>query len=201
MQLVIDTAGMACSVALIDGNALVDERHDVIARGHAERLIPMIAALSGGGRADSILVGCGPGSFTGVRVGIAAARALGIGWGVPVTGCNSLALIAAGYFASQNSSGVTIVVEGGHGEVFVQPFAQYPFHAVHDLISVPKDAAAALLAGQPLAGNAAPLFAGCATESFHARAGDARFLPEGERVFPPSPVYGRGADAKPMARV
>ncbi|MBC7985373.1 MAG: tRNA (adenosine(37)-N6)-threonylcarbamoyltransferase complex dimerization subunit type 1 TsaB, partial [Sphingomonadaceae bacterium] len=64
MLLVIDTATEACSVALFDGEALVAERHEMVGRGHAERLIPMIAELPGKGRADRILVDCGPGSFT-----------------------------------------------------------------------------------------------------------------------------------------
>jgi tRNA threonylcarbamoyladenosine biosynthesis protein TsaB len=93
--LVIDTATAACSVALVEDGAVLAEAHDVVGRGHAERLMPMIAALPGGGRADSILVDCGPGSFTGVRVGIATARALALGWGVPVHGYSSLALLAA----------------------------------------------------------------------------------------------------------
>ena len=86
--LVIDTATAACSVALIAGDQVIDRRHEVVGRGHAERLVPMIAELGlggpGGGRAERILVDCGPGSFTGIRVGIAAARGLAIGWGVPV---------------------------------------------------------------------------------------------------------------------
>ena len=53
----------------------------MVGRGHAERLVPMIAELLGGRRPDAILVDCGPGSFTGVRVGLAAAHGLAIGWG------------------------------------------------------------------------------------------------------------------------
>ncbi|HET9510041.1 MAG TPA: tRNA (adenosine(37)-N6)-threonylcarbamoyltransferase complex dimerization subunit type 1 TsaB, partial [Sphingomonas sp.] len=49
--LVIDTATAACSVALIDGDRVVAARHEVVGRGHAERLVPMIAELPGGGRA------------------------------------------------------------------------------------------------------------------------------------------------------
>ena len=84
MILAIETAGFACSVALLDGPRLIAEAHEVLRRGHAERLIPMLSCLPDGGRADAIVVGCGPGSFTGVRVGIAAARVLGLAWHDPV---------------------------------------------------------------------------------------------------------------------
>ncbi len=55
-------------VGLVSGACLSDFGHDVVGRGHAERLVPMIAALPDGGRAERILVDCGPGSFTGIRV-------------------------------------------------------------------------------------------------------------------------------------
>ena len=67
----------------------------MVGRGHAERLLPMIEELLGGRRPTAILVDCGPGSFTGVRVGLAAAHGLAIGWRVPLAGYSSLALIAA----------------------------------------------------------------------------------------------------------
>ena len=97
VRLVIETASPACSIALIRGDALVAERHEVVGRGHAERLVPAIAELLAEteARPDTILVDCGPGSFTGVRVGLAAARALGFAWSARVHGCSSLALIAA----------------------------------------------------------------------------------------------------------
>ena len=96
MLLVIDSATAACSAALIDhGGLLIEERHEIVGRGHAERLVPMIAELLSGHRPDAILVDCGPGSFTGIRVGLAAARGLAIGWKVPLSGYSSLALLAA----------------------------------------------------------------------------------------------------------
>src|SRR3546814_18600925 len=60
------SSDLACSVALLEAGAVVDYRHEVIGRGHAERLVPLIAELAGGGRADVIAAGCGPGSFASV---------------------------------------------------------------------------------------------------------------------------------------
>ena len=88
--LAIETATEACSAALFDNGALVDSRHEVLGRGHAERLVPMIAELPGKGRADEIRVSLGPGSFTGVRIGLAVARALGIAWHAEVRGYPTL---------------------------------------------------------------------------------------------------------------
>eukprot|EP01037_Dinobryon_pediforme_P043047 gene43047-53812_t len=82
----------------------------------------MIAALPDGGRAEAILVDCGPGSFTGIRVGIAAARALALGWGARLTGYSSLNLLAAAAFATGTADDLAIILEGGHGEVFLQGF-------------------------------------------------------------------------------
>src|SRR4051794_19703933 len=94
MILVIETASAACSAALIEGGVLLDERHEIVGRGHAERLLPLVAELLDGRRPDAILVDLGPGSFTGVRVGLAAAHGLRIGWGVPLTGFSSTAILA-----------------------------------------------------------------------------------------------------------
>ena len=95
--LVIDSATEACSVALFDGGTLVDGAYEVIGRGHAERLVPMIAELPDKGHADRVVVSLGPGSFTGVRIGLAAARALGLAWKAEVLGYPTLALVAAGW--------------------------------------------------------------------------------------------------------
>src|SRR5688572_27384261 len=96
MLLAIDTATPTCSVALIDGDRLISERHELVGRGHAGKLLPMIEGLLGPRRPRGTLVDCGPGSFTGVRVGLAAAHGLAIGWEVPISGYSSLALLAAG---------------------------------------------------------------------------------------------------------
>ena len=82
MILAFDTSTAACTAALFDGPGLARaQRDEVIGRGHAERLVPMIAEMLDGRPREPILVGVGPGSFTGIRVGIAAAHGLAIGWG------------------------------------------------------------------------------------------------------------------------
>src|SRR5882757_7950579 len=112
-SLVIETSTAACSAALIEGGVVIAAAHEVVGRGHAERLVPMIAELPGGGRAARILVDCGPGSFTGVRVGIAAARGLALGWGAEAFGYSSLALLAASGFAAHSDwPALAVVLEG-----------------------------------------------------------------------------------------
>jgi tRNA threonylcarbamoyladenosine biosynthesis protein TsaB len=201
-HLVIDSASEACSVALLEAGSVVDYRHEVIGRGHAERLVPLIAELAGGGRADIIVAGCGPGSFAGVRIGVAAARALALGWQVPVRGFSTLALVAASAAdAIAAAGGALVVMEGGHGQWFVQPFAAdlSPRAAFRSLL--PDDAV--LLADDLVVGNRA--------EPFVARRGSGRALavlpdaraflklPSDALIDQPSPIYGRAPDAKPMA--
>lgn len=122
--LVIDSATEACSVALLgDDGQLVAGDFAMLGRGHAERLVPMIAALPGKGRADRIAVSLGPGSFTGLRVGIAAARALGLAWRAEVVGYPTFALLAAMAADQRGEQPLAVAMTGGHGEWFVQRFA------------------------------------------------------------------------------
>ncbi|RZM18560.1 MAG: tRNA (adenosine(37)-N6)-threonylcarbamoyltransferase complex dimerization subunit type 1 TsaB, partial [Sphingomonas sp.] len=111
--LVIETATAACSVALIEDGRVVASCHEVVGRGHAERLVPMISELPDGGRAARILVDVGPGSFTGVRVGIAAARGLGLGWDATVRGFSSLAIVAAAALKAQPRQRIAAVLAAG----------------------------------------------------------------------------------------
>lgn len=183
---------------------MIASGHDVVGRGHAERLVPMIAALPGEGRADRILVDVGPGSFTGVRVGLAAARGLAIGWGAELIGYSSLALVAASGFASDPVLGtLAVVLEGGHGEVFMQQFTAPPLAETGPFASlVPADALAAL-GTAPAFGNGirhlATLNAALDLRETLPRAADAVLLPDGLAALPPRPIYGRAPDAKTLA--
>ena len=197
--LVIDTATAACSVALLDGVSIVDERHEMIGRGHAERLLPMIEEMLAGLRPTAILVDCGPGSFTGIRVGIAAAHGLAIGWQAPVSGYSSMAAIAA---ASEETQDVAIALQGGHGQLFVQSFHYDPLTPLDDLRSLTPAAAAAAVSASVVLGSGAESLVsarghGRAVEAFP-RAADTVLLPEKLRSLPARPIYGRAPDATPM---
>jgi tRNA threonylcarbamoyl adenosine modification protein YeaZ len=195
MLLVIDSATAACSAALIEDDAVVAEAYEVVGRGHAERLLPMIEALLGGRRPEAILVDCGPGSFTGVRVGLAAAHGLSIGWGVPLSGFSSMASIAAATRAE------AVALHGGHGQIFVQCFGHDPLRPLDELVSLLPDEAAAAVRVRRVAGSGAEALVtargeGEAVDALP-RAADARLLPQGLRTLPPRPIYGRAPDAKP----
>jgi tRNA threonylcarbamoyladenosine biosynthesis protein TsaB len=193
--LALSTSSPALSLALFDGDRLVAHDHRVIGRGHAEALVPALAALLGGLSADAIpvdaiLVDVGPGSFTGIRIGIAAARALGLAWGVPVAGVSASALVAAAAFAGDPGLAcVTVLLDAGRGQAFAQRVARN-FGADS---ARPIDAAAAA-AHDPAssAGALAPAGAACRGDP------DMRLaaaLPATARQLPPDAIYVRPADA------
>ena len=204
MLLAIETAETACSAALIANGALVDERHEVVGRGHAERLIPMIAELLGDRRPETIAVDCGPGSFTGIRVGLAAARGLGLGWNIPVTGFSSMALLAASAFRHFSVERLAVVLAGGHGQLFVARYQRTPFAALGEAVSLAPAEAAALCGDcNMVVGSGAQMLAAAANaipaEQLVLRASDLRYLDPVFRNLPPRPIYGRAPDAKPKA--
>jgi tRNA threonylcarbamoyl adenosine modification protein YeaZ len=198
MLLAFDTSSAACTAALFDGEGRCLARRDErIGRGHAERLVPMIAELLDGRRADSILVGVGPGSFTGIRVAIAAAHGLAIGWGAELLGMSSLALLAAG---ADSPDEVAAAVIGGHGELFVQQFDGATGEPASDLRNLPPAAAAAVTTASLVIGSGSAQLVeargwGDAREAWPSAA-DALKLPQSLRTLPPKPVYARGPDAR-----
>lgn len=120
--LAIDTSTDACAVGLtVDGNLTAFS--EAAGRAHAELLMGMIeAAMAGAGLSftdlDRIAVTVGPGSFTGVRVGIAAARGLALASGVPAVGVSTLAVHAEAARALAGTRPVLAVLAAGRGELY-----------------------------------------------------------------------------------
>lgn len=214
MILALDTSTAACTAALLEPDGtIVASRDEAIGRGHAERLMVMISEMLDGHVPRRIIVGVGPGSFTGIRVGIAAAHGMAIGWSVPLDGMNSLALIAASAPKSllgQSPTGdhpgdgkVAVAVAGGHGELFVQVFDRAtltvsgpvrnmaPAEAAFriDATMVVGSGAEALVAARGN-GDAFPLF----PSAIHALS-----VPPLLRSLECKPIYGRTPDAKAKA--
>ncbi|MCP1198810.1 tRNA (adenosine(37)-N6)-threonylcarbamoyltransferase complex dimerization subunit type 1 TsaB [Notoacmeibacter sp. MSK16QG-6] len=126
--LAIDTASSSCAAALMDGEGtlLADEAEDR-RTGHAERLIPMIADIlfeAGLRKSDlsKIAVSVGPGSFTGVRTGIAAARGLALALSVPAVGVTTLEAMAADGRRLLGDVPILSAIDAGRGEVYVASF-------------------------------------------------------------------------------
>jgi len=201
-SLVIDTATEACSCAVFDTGQLVAGDYVKLGRGHAERLVPMLSMLPERGRANEIIVNCGPGSFTGLRVGLSAAKALGLAWNVPVYGYNSLSLVAAmALTAKKRAEGVDIAMYGGHGEYFVQSFDLHG-NASNEMQSLKPDKAALNLKTGHIAGSSAKLIADIMGNTtslvLWPDARSAFLLSKQQRTLPAEPVYGRQPDARPM---
>lgn len=194
--LVIETATKACSVALYQGGQVLAAAHEIIGRGHAERLLPLIAALPDRGKADRVYVDVGPGSFTGIRVGVAAAKALGFAWAVPVHGYGCLALVAA---MARDDIGealpIDVIMSGGHGEYFFEAFGPGGNSLAPSVSMTPHSTYSASRSNY-VAGDIEP---DQGNKIWH------DLLPNADRwslisdtaELPPSPIYGRAPDAKP----
>jgi tRNA threonylcarbamoyl adenosine modification protein YeaZ len=197
--LVIDSATEACSIALFDDERLIAGDHRMLGRGHAEQLVPMIAGLPDRGHAQRIAIALGPGSFTGVRVGLAAARALAFAWQAALVGYPTLDLVAAIARERMGNRPVAVATTGGHGEWFVQSFTE-----TGEAIRPP----ASLKPDEAVAASGEMLVAGSQAEALVAARGmgealplwpDARafpLLPAGTLTDRVQPLYGRAPDAK-----
>lgn len=202
-MLAIETASEACSVALFDGARLIAQDYRVLGRGHAEALVPMIAALPNKGRAAQIRVSLGPGSFTGVRIGLATARALGFAWGAEVLGYPTLALIAAQALARHPGRPLTVCVNGGHGEWFVQDFGPDGLPQTLAMSQTPALAQARphhpLAAGNRAAALLEPRGADATALDILPDAAAVSLLAPALLTTSLAPIYGRAPDATPMA--
>jgi tRNA threonylcarbamoyl adenosine modification protein YeaZ len=198
MLLAFDTSSAACTAALFDDSGhCVAHSDEIIGRGHAERLVPMIAELMAGRRADNLLVGVGPGSFTGIRVAIAAAHGLAIGWDAELKGMSSLALLALG---TEAQGDIAAAVAGGHGELFVQQFDGATLEPRTEVLNLPPAEAARAIKAATVVGSGANALVktrgwGEAREAWPS-AGNALRLPESQRSLAPRPVYARAPDAR-----
>jgi len=222
ISLAMDTAGTACAACLYDSSKqqVVAEISEEIGRGHAERLMGLVSDVMSKAKISyndigRIITTVGPGSFTGIRVGVATARGFGVGLGIPVVGVTNLeAMIAqAGNMcgAGQGKQ-IGVVMEAGRGQVYCQftfetPLAESdtPFLASIDalaecLVDGPDtlvvcgsgaDALAKLLANKPEIIddlNTAPIGV-VAHIGANRKQDDKR----------PEPLYLRKPDAKPQA--
>lgn len=205
--LAIETATEACSVALFEGGELVDARHEELGRGHAERLVPLIESLPCRGRADQVRVSLGPGSFTGVRIGLAVARALTLPWQARAVGYATLGIVAR-MAATRNGGcadiasfdgGILVCMNGGHGEWFVQPFSP-DGRSLSGHQSMAPDAAVAAFAQTLVVGSRAEEFVALRGHgAAHRMLPDARYamtLHEDELSDRLAPIYGRPPDAR-----
>ena len=221
--LAIDTALPAVSACVLTEGATTPEAQETLGmeRGHAEALLPLIervmAKVDGGFAAiGRVGVTVGPGSFTGLRVGIAAARGIALAWSLPAVGVSTLAALAAPLILEDKPGTIVVAVDARHGHVY---FAA--FHADGRLFVAPRFAevreALRDIAPGPgaeplrLAGSGAPMLAlaawslGVAAEmvgehiapdiAFVARLG----LLADPATAPPRPLYLKAPDAKPMA--
>ncbi|WP_162518409.1 tRNA (adenosine(37)-N6)-threonylcarbamoyltransferase complex dimerization subunit type 1 TsaB [Aeromonas veronii] len=120
--LAVDTATEACSAALLVGDKLFS-RWEEAPRDHTRKILPMVqAVLEDAGISlsdlDAIAFGRGPGSFTGVRIGISVAQGLAFGAGVPLIGISTLAAMAQGAYRRDGAQQVLTAIDARMNEVY-----------------------------------------------------------------------------------
>jgi tRNA threonylcarbamoyladenosine biosynthesis protein TsaB len=214
--LAIDTALDACSVCIASDSTddLLAHESMILGRGHAEALLPMIervvARAEGGFEAlDRVAVTVGPGSYTGLRVGLSAARAIGLATGIPVVGVTTLSALLAPLLAQNGEGLIVAAIDARHGSVYLQAMS------MTDGIVVPPShlpvfEAAAMLDGVvTLVGSGAPLVAqaakarGLNTAVAGTGAAEIAWVASLGMLADPAqalarPLYLRGPDAQPQ---
>jgi len=203
--LIIDTALGACTAVAADGARVVAAASEEMARGHQERLAGMVRTVmeSAGWSFDDldrIAVTTGPGSFTGLRVGLAFAQGLGLALDRPVTGLSTLAALGRDAEPGPGAA-VWALIDARRGQVYAQRFVDHEPSGDPAALAV-EDAAARIAAesgGVTLAGSGAALIAppvariiDRAAPSAGALARLAADRPEGEA----RPLYLRAPDAR-----
>ena len=217
--LAIDTALEACSAAVLDTDRAAIAAHESLAmlRGHAEALMPMIArVLNRAGlefaALDRIAVTTGPGSFTGLRVGIAAARGIALAAGKPAVGLSTLAAYAAPLIAADDTLPVVSAIDARHDHVYLQVFGPGGRTIVAPRLAPLREALRVAATGAPrLIGTAAAMLAAAWPAGERAPSlVDARRAPDIDWVarlgaaaeetgVPPKPLYLRAPDAQPQS--
>ena len=215
--LAIDTALDACAAAVLDTDAgqLIAQESQPMKRGHAEALMPLIARVMkaagiGFAALDRIAVTTGPGSFTGLRVGLSAARGIALAAGKPVVGLTTLTAYAAPVVAQNAEQPVISAIDARHDHVYFQVVSGDGGSLVRPRVAPVGEALDAAKFGAPhLVGNAARILAdrwpADAPPPFRV---DAQPAPDiawvawlGAAVSPDSalarPYYLRSPDAKP----
>lgn len=213
--LAIDTAQSFCSACILaTENGRVEILHserDRIGRGHAEKLFSTIeAALDGAGLdrrdIDRIVVNTGPGSFTGLRVGIAAARGLALALDCDCVGVNALESLACE--CGVGSETIHVLFDAGRNQVVCQSFDGSTLRAIapHQTLTL-EQARDRFRTGGILTGSGvAPCFPNDLSASRCAHAANdwpdietiARLGVEKPQGRTPKPLYSRAADAKPQ---
>jgi tRNA threonylcarbamoyladenosine biosynthesis protein TsaB len=216
--LAIDTALGNCSTAVYDseqGQALAAETLPM-SRGHAEALLPQVARVIDQAKIDfadldRIVVTVGPGSFTGLRVGIAAARAIALAASKPAVGVTTLAAFAAPHIAGDDSLPLAAVIDARHSHVYLQVFGRGGRTLVAPrLVPLHEAVRAAFASPARIAGSAANLLAAAwPADAPKPNLVEERVAPDivwvarlgvaaPEAQGPPKPLYLRLPDAQPQ---
>ena len=215
--LAIDTALDACAAAVLDTEAgeLIAQESQAMKRGHAEALMPLIGrVIAASGTAftnlDRIAVTTGPGSFTGLRVGLSAARGIALAANIPVVGVTTLTAYAAPIVSQNLEPPVVSAIDARHDHVYLQVVSGNGSALVRPRVAPIEETLNAWRFGAPyIVGNAANILA----ERWPAHAAapfkvDAQAAPDiawvgwlgaavSPNTAPARPFYLRAPDAKP----